>query len=105
MPSLMNTVFADSSSHRTKAVELQPLDWLDVHQREDAACRAVDEAQADVVLAADVVFDPALVGPLASVLQRALQSRGRRPQLPFALIASTVRNEETYSRFIHAVGA
>eukprot|EP00742_Colponemidia_sp_Colp-10_P005157 GILJ01005507.1.p1 GENE.GILJ01005507.1~~GILJ01005507.1.p1 ORF type:complete len:347 (+),score=42.49 GILJ01005507.1:77-1042(+) len=69
------------------------LDWLQVDEMEDCGYHP------DIVLAADVVYDKELASHLVKVLEKLLQ----QPQQPFAYIASTIRNEETYNFFLECV--
>jgi len=95
-------------------VEVCPVDWLAVANAAatpDAAC--LEQADATHVVAADVVYDPALLDALVLTLRAALRGSGasqRLPKdpavhsweatLPSALVASTVRNPDTYAAFI-----
>lgn len=56
------------------------------------------------VLAADVVYDPSLISPFVDTLSFALERNKiyGGPQ-PFALVASTIRNPDTYSQFLQAL--
>lgn len=83
-------------------VELAPLDWIDVQHGQQEACCWLDNVQATLILAADIVFDPALVAPLCSVLKRALCSP--ISPAPVALVSSTVRNEATFAFFVSTLG-
>ena len=61
---------------------------------------------------ADVVYDTSIIPSLVNVLQRLLHVQAasdeevdtaiRSP--PVAYVASTIRNEETYKSFLHALG-
>jgi len=55
-----------------------------------------DEIKADLVLGADLVFDPSLIPALVGTLRIALQHGA------VALIALTVRNQDTLTEFISA---
>jgi len=55
-----------------------------------------DEIKPDLVLGADLVFDPDLIPALVGTLCIAMQHGAE------ALIALTVRNEDTFSKFLHA---
>ncbi|CAN8002252.1 unnamed protein product [Ixodes hexagonus] len=57
-----------------------------------------DQNKADVVLGADLVFDPDLITPLVTTLADLLQHGGT------AYVASTIRNAETYNAFQTALG-
>lgn len=95
--------------NENKGLEVQSLDWIEVQEEEEVICHWLDEkVKADIVLAADIVFDPSLIKPLCSVLSRILHSRKEEEEpvneskgfrWPFALIASTVRNPSTFQLF------
>jgi predicted nicotinamide N-methyase len=76
------------------AAQVGALDWCDV---DEELLRA---AHADVVLAADVVFDPSLIAPLAHTLRRALELGAEHA---YALVAVTESNASTYKRFLAAL--
>ncbi|KAJ6541859.1 hypothetical protein B0H19DRAFT_958647 [Mycena capillaripes] len=59
-----------------------------------------DELDPDLILGADIVFDPALIPPLVAVLRLALRPSSRPKS---ALIALTVRNPTTMQKFVYAV--
>lgn len=85
-------------------LEVHSLDWIDVQEQEQTICHWLDhEAKTDIIIAADIVFDPLLIAPLCSVLARILHRGGKasdtNANLPFALIASTVRNPSTFQLF------
>ncbi|KAM8845619.1 protein-lysine N-methyltransferase EEF2KMT isoform 2-T2 [Spinachia spinachia] len=70
------------------AAAVEELDWT------TATGGRVTQVGADVVIAADVVYDPEVVESLVKLLSEVL--RGSSPQL---LVCSTVRNQETYGGF------
>ncbi|XP_070837119.1 protein-lysine N-methyltransferase EEF2KMT isoform X2 [Chaetodon trifascialis] len=73
-------------------ISVEELDWTAATEEQ------LQRIGADVVIAADVVYDPDLVGGLVKLLSRIL--RGSSPAvLPEVLICSTIRNQETYSGF------
>ena len=76
------------------AAQVSALDWCDVDEE------VLRSARADVVLAADVVFDPSLIAPLAHTLRRALELGAEHA---YALVAVTERNPATYQRFLAAL--
>lgn len=111
-------------------VNVAPLDWLAADDEssqepdpESPHALLTTQIRPQLILAADVVYDPSLFGPLARVLRIALSwpdietKRGTaadpsmaesaekqtRPR-SYALIASTVRNEETYALFLRTLG-
>ncbi|KAJ7361192.1 hypothetical protein DFH08DRAFT_367655 [Mycena albidolilacea] len=59
-----------------------------------------DEIDADLIVGADIVFDPDLIPPLVAVLRLALQVNSRPRS---ALIALTTRNPTTMEKFTDAV--
>lgn len=79
-------------------VDVHPLDWKDVQSGEEQCCQYLDQVNADVVLAADIVYDPDLIAPLCATLTRLLR-KGDRQIPPVAYIASTVRNPSTFALF------
>ncbi|KAG5459767.1 MAG: hypothetical protein BJ554DRAFT_8277 [Olpidium bornovanus] len=84
------------------AVDVAALDWFDCTD-DDLGGSA--EA-ADVVIAADVVYDPTVVGALADVLARTLRlGRSEQWEERRALVASTVRNRDTQEMFLRALDA
>ncbi|XP_038006914.1 protein-lysine N-methyltransferase EEF2KMT isoform X2 [Motacilla alba alba] len=68
------------------------LDWSSATEKQLLALRA------DVVIAADVVYDPEIILALIGVLQKLSSSRADR-KAPEVFIASTVRNPDTYQLF------
>lgn len=85
-------------------VHVAPLDWT------DATKDLLKNVNATLILAADTVYDPELVGPLAQTIRAALIGDGSSERLfgtttpvPTALVASTVRNPDTYFMFEHAI--
>ncbi|EST05605.1 Nicotinamide N-methyltransferase-like protein [Kalmanozyma brasiliensis GHG001] len=85
-------------------VKIQELDWLELsaerqqnQQRDDLPTISfVAEAKPTLVLAADVVYDPDLVDPLVETIRACLEAGTIDCR---ALVASTIRNAETYGRF------
>ncbi|KAI5897764.1 uncharacterized protein SCHCODRAFT_02490195 [Schizophyllum commune H4-8] len=91
-----------SSDHPN--VHYRNLDWVEFDQSTSrtAALADMDVLDEDVILGADIVFDPSLIEPLVTVLAlrlMKLRQNGRR----MALIALTVRNPETFQAFVEAV--
>ncbi|KAJ7110321.1 hypothetical protein C8R43DRAFT_1139336 [Mycena crocata] len=79
------------------------LDWSAALDPEDAiplTSLLNDELDPDLILGADIVFDPDLIPGLVAVLQLALRPS---PRLRSAIIALTVRNPDTMRKFIDAV--
>ncbi|XP_057673313.1 protein-lysine N-methyltransferase EEF2KMT isoform X2 [Corythoichthys intestinalis] len=71
-------------------ITVEELDWTDVTKER------LNDISADVLIAADVVYDPEVVMVLVELLSKFL-NRGSVP--PEVLICSTVRNPETYAGF------
>ncbi|KAG7223199.1 hypothetical protein INR49_015807 [Caranx melampygus] len=70
-------------------VRVEELDWTQVTEEQ------LQQIGADTVIAADVVYDPDIVGSLVKLLSKIL----RCSSAPEVLICSTIRNPETYSGF------
>ncbi|OSD03362.1 hypothetical protein PYCCODRAFT_268392 [Trametes coccinea BRFM310] len=83
-------------------LNLRLLDWFDAmsHDRRSSVQELLDEARPDVILGADVVYDPSIIPPLVDVLALALKPREDRTT-PTAYIALTQRNEDTLANFLH----
>ncbi|KAG8739337.1 hypothetical protein FRC10_005763 [Ceratobasidium sp. 414] len=84
--------------------QVRALDWNDsVDPNRIAYAHAIlDEADADVILAADVVYDPSIIPPLTRTLRLALDRPGSDslPVKRVAYVALTLRREETFAEFI-----
>ncbi|KAG9104120.1 hypothetical protein FRC06_005236 [Ceratobasidium sp. 370] len=84
--------------------QVRALDWTDsVDPGRTAHVHAVlDEFDADVVLAADVVYDPSIIPQLTRTLRLALDRPGpdNLPTKRVAYVALTLRREETFAEFI-----
>ncbi|KAJ7757469.1 hypothetical protein B0H16DRAFT_665219 [Mycena metata] len=79
------------------------LDWsaaLDPNDIAPLTSLLREEVDADLILGADIVFDPNLIPALVAVLRLALESHSR-PRT--ALIALTIRNPATTQKFTDAV--
>ncbi|XP_071814939.1 protein-lysine N-methyltransferase EEF2KMT-like isoform X2 [Apostichopus japonicus] len=76
-------------------VHLASLDW------EQADCEVKRFVKPDVVLAADVIFEPKLLPSLAETLKMFLNNQ--RGNEVTAYIASSVRNEETFAHFLSEI--
>merc|ERR550517_1580296 len=70
---------------------LEVLDWEEEDRR---------DRRPDVVLGADIVFDPRISTALVSTIGNLLRKEGSR-----AIICSTVRNNETYNCFLTGLKA
>ncbi|PWN35837.1 uncharacterized protein FA14DRAFT_172440 [Meira miltonrushii] len=95
---------AEEHWYQSEGLQVHSLDWIDVQEQEQATCQWLDhEAKPDIVIAADIVFDPLLIAPLCStlalILHRGEKASNMHANLPFALIASTVRNPSTFQLF------
>uniref|UniRef100_A0AC34RCV9 Uncharacterized protein n=1 Tax=Panagrolaimus sp. JU765 TaxID=591449 RepID=A0AC34RCV9_9BILA len=69
-------------------VKIQKLDWMNF-ELEDM------EIFPDVVIAADVVYDPTVLSGLATTLQKLLHSSSSTEDNPIGYLACTVRNPTT----------
>ncbi|XP_034449764.1 protein-lysine N-methyltransferase EEF2KMT [Hippoglossus hippoglossus] len=76
------------SEQTTPTANVELLDWTTATEEQ------LQEIGADTVIAADVVYDPEIVGCLVTLLTKIL-----RCSSPEVLICSTIRNPETYSGF------
>ncbi len=91
-------------------VEVHELDWLEIsaerqqsRQRDDLPMlNFLNRAKPSLVLAADVVYDPDLIGPLVESIRACLEAGTRECQ---ALVASTIRNADTYGAFKASLSA
>ncbi|KAJ2984488.1 hypothetical protein NUW54_g10491 [Trametes sanguinea] len=86
-------------------LNFRPLDWFDAlsDDRRSSVQELLEDARPDVILGADVVYDPSIIPPLVDVLALALTPRedGANPE---AYIALTQRNEDTLANFLHEAG-
>uniref|UniRef100_A0A3P8QH70 FAM86 N-terminal domain-containing protein n=2 Tax=Astatotilapia calliptera TaxID=8154 RepID=A0A3P8QH70_ASTCA len=80
------------SEQTTPAVSVEKLDWTAISEEE------LREIGADVIIAADVVYDPDIAGSLAKLLSIVLRCSSAEG-LPQVFICSTIRNLETYGGF------
>ncbi|PPQ64306.1 hypothetical protein CVT26_002189 [Gymnopilus dilepis] len=82
------------------------LDWsesLDPRQPNILATLVHEKVKPELILGADIVFDPSLIPALIGTLRIALQSIGPGDRSKVALIALTLRNESTMQQFISHV--
>ncbi|KNC77566.1 hypothetical protein SARC_09969 [Sphaeroforma arctica JP610] len=77
---------------RTPVANLRFLDWVEASNDEIA------EYDADLFLAADVVFDPVIIEPLVRVISVLL-----RKSSCYGIISCTIRNPETFELFIKSL--
>ncbi|XP_057891562.1 protein-lysine N-methyltransferase EEF2KMT isoform X3 [Melospiza georgiana] len=82
----------EGQSCQTPKVIVAELDWGSVTEKQLLPLRA------DVVIAADVVYDPEIIVALIGMLQKLSTSRADR-KAPEVFIASTIRNPATYQLF------
>ncbi|TRM65836.1 hypothetical protein BD626DRAFT_192807 [Schizophyllum amplum] len=91
-----------SSTHPN--VHHRLLDWtaFEHSASRSTALADMDALDEDIILGADIVFDPALIEPFVTVLAlRLFKLRQNGPRV--ALIALTVRNPDTFQAFLDAV--
>ncbi|NXA00602.1 EF2KT methyltransferase, partial [Nesospiza acunhae] len=82
----------EGQSCQNPKVIVAELDWGSVTEKQLLALRA------DIVIAADVVYDPEIILALIGMLQKLSTSRADR-KAPEVFIASTIRNPDTYQLF------
>ncbi|XP_077474939.1 protein-lysine N-methyltransferase EEF2KMT isoform X2 [Stigmatopora argus] len=85
----------DEANATRVEIAVEELDWTDVNEER------VRDIGADVIVAADVVYDPEVVAVLVQLLSKFLH-RGAAPLE--VLICSTVRNPQTYADFKRKLG-
>ncbi|KAI0360982.1 hypothetical protein OH77DRAFT_1492137 [Trametes cingulata] len=93
-----------NKSHEHPDLHLRFLDWFDAVDSEgrSSVSALFAEARPDVILGADVVYDPSIIPPLVETLVLALtQPHGGEKRE--AYIALTQRNEETLAAFLRQV--
>ncbi|DBA85057.1 TPA: hypothetical protein ACH3X2_005787 [Trebouxia sp. C0005] len=85
------TQLAGNASQETQDVQVMQMQW-------ESPC----EAQPDLILAADVLYDPATIVPLVLLLRQFLYNAdAKHTYKPTAFIATTLRNEETLRQFLY----
>eukprot|EP00117_Sycon_ciliatum_P032022 scpid68051/ scgid2593/ Protein FAM86A len=93
----------DSASVTTIA----ELNWCDIDEEGTASHRLMSSLHPDTILAADVVFDKAIVPSLVATLHTLLshqQDRTDPHNLPTtAIVSCTIRNEDTFQCFLTAI--
>lgn len=65
------------------------LDWNNIADH-------TDDIRADIIIGADIVYDPTILQPLCNVLKTFCEKNKNVA----VYIASVVRNEDTFSRFL-----
>lgn len=105
-------------------VQLLDLDWVELEQEvkegkpdgklssansgEASPMQALSTFAPNLILGADIIFDPSIISPLVTTIKAALEAgaaAASSAHVPQALIASTVRNVSTYSRFLALLDA
>lgn len=107
---IRDTLATNGLDSPQSCVEVQELDWLEIsaerqqsRQRDDLPMlNFLDRAKPSLVLAADVVYDPDLIEPLVESIRACLEAGTRECQ---ALVASTIRNADTYGAFKASLSA
>ncbi|GLB43496.1 putative lysine methyltransferase [Lyophyllum shimeji] len=99
-----NVRMSCNRSSSSSNINYRLIDWTDSqHFERVVPLRSLiqHEINADLILGADIIFDPSLIPALTGVLHLALQL-GHSASPKTALIAATVRNEQTLDLFLHA---
>ncbi|KAI0778766.1 putative methyltransferase-domain-containing protein [Trametes elegans] len=96
-----NTKLRCNRSRDHPDIQLRSLDWFDADdtERRPAVDALFNEARPDIILGADVVYDPSIIPPLVQILAVALTVR-KAGTTPEAIIALTRRNEDTLADFV-----
>ncbi|NWW48373.1 EF2KT methyltransferase, partial [Pedionomus torquatus] len=83
---------AEATNNQNPKLIVAELDWGSVTEKQ------LSDVQPDVVIAADVVYDPEIILALIGMLQKlsACRADGKPPEV---YIASTIRNPDTYHLF------
>lgn len=82
---------------------IQALDWLDNTDDQSNTVAFLTQLQPHLILGADIIYDPELIEPLCRVIKLALSSSDSSDS-SYALLASTVRNENTFAAFLENLG-
>lgn len=93
-----------SSSH--PSLDVLSLDWswaMPDSPEHSQACALAQNLHPDVIIGADVVFDPSLVPPLVATIKLLLSVDAERPSDRHALIALTIRNQTTFDLFMETI--
>ncbi|KAI0684765.1 putative methyltransferase-domain-containing protein [Cytidiella melzeri] len=93
-----NLVLPCSTSSQHPLIHTEELDWADAlrDSRLPMIHRVLQKASAELIIGADVVFDPSIIPALVGTLKMALAGDATKS----ALIALTVRNESTIAEFL-----
>ncbi|KIM47633.1 hypothetical protein M413DRAFT_205482 [Hebeloma cylindrosporum] len=89
-----------SSSHPD--IHYRNLDWSQSMDADDSCLKALihEKIDPDLILGADIIFDPQLIPSLVGTLEIALRpSKGSR-KAKVSIIALTMRNEDTLGQFL-----
>ncbi|KAK0208676.1 hypothetical protein DFS33DRAFT_1380177 [Desarmillaria ectypa] len=89
-----------SNIYHRQNIRVSMLDWSDALRPDIFAFKAriQQEINADLIIGADIVFDPRLIPALMATLSLTLNAGSER-RSKVALIALTIRNEDTYATF------
>jgi len=87
---LQNNINIPCNLLHSHNVRVQGLDW------DHFSAQDVQDLKADIILAADLVYDPTILAPLVNVLHCLLTS----PRAPYAIVACTLRTESTHNKFL-----
>ena len=88
-------------------VRVEQLDWDDAFSQADIYLRfksKLVEINADLVLGADIVFDPQLIPSLVATLVSTLEIPSSETREREALVALTLRNPTTLGLFLSTAG-
>lgn len=106
---IWDTLRLNGLDSSTSIVQVKELDWLELsaerqqsQQRDDLpTIKFLTEAKPSLILAADVVYDPDLIAPLVEAIRACLEAGTSTCR---ALVASTIRNVDTYGAFKASLG-
>ncbi|GJE86202.1 methyltransferase-domain-containing protein [Phanerochaete sordida] len=99
---LKNVNLACNKSAAHPRIATARLDWTDSLDPEGVKSvqDLLEKASPDVILGADVVYDPSIISPLVETLRIALENQNRT-----AFIALTERNQNTLAQFVQTARA
>lgn len=95
----------DSASYPN--ITIESIDWEDSLQPPDSDNEFQSQLasiDADVILGADIVFDPQLIPALVTTLSAALRQSSSRSVKREAFVALTLRNSGTVALFLRTAG-